>query len=203
MSGFGLTFFFVLFSHPIHYLRLCCSCCLLLIGRKSGPGTHSSLVLPPPPPYGTCPTSFITRKDSELSSLVDSRRNVPTLAVFMEVLKCEKPQKRHVHPSSRYRSVMSCSERRGTALCVFQADKGAWSRRPADGDGGEGAGCTLAMRGRSRIAIEPRIPTKLKQSTSVFRRPGRYCLHQARGAVRLSGKPGWGEGGGGGGGGWL
>ena len=45
-----------------------------------------------------------------------------------------------------------------------------------------GAYSCLAMHGRSRMTIDPRIPTMPGQSTS-----GYYCLHQARTAVRCSG----------------
>ena len=40
------------------------------------------------------------------------------------------------------------------------------------------------MHGRSRINIDPRIPTMPGRRTSGFHRPGRHCLHQARSAVR-------------------
>ena len=45
-------------------------------------------------------------------------------------------------------------------------------------------GCTHAMRGRSRVSMDPRIPIMPGRSTSGYRRPGRHCLHQARSAVR-------------------
>ena len=45
-------------------------------------------------------------------------------------------------------------------------------------------GCTHVMHGRSRMTIDPRIPTMPGRSTSGFHRPGRHCLHQARNAVR-------------------
>ena len=49
----------------------------------------------------------------------------------------------------------------------------------------EGGGCTHRMYGgRSRMTIDPRIPTMLGRSTSGFHRPGSPCLHQARSAVR-------------------
>ena len=38
--------------------------------------------------------------------------------------------------------------------------------------------------GRSRMAIDPRIPAMPGRSMSGFHRPGRHCLHQARSAVR-------------------
>ena len=40
------------------------------------------------------------------------------------------------------------------------------------------------MHGRSRMTIDPRIPTMPGRSMSGFHRPGRHCLHQARSAVR-------------------
>ena len=40
------------------------------------------------------------------------------------------------------------------------------------------------MNGRSRNTIDPRIPTMPGRSMPGFPRPGRYCLHQAQGAVR-------------------
>ena len=42
------------------------------------------------------------------------------------------------------------------------------------------------MHGRSRMTIDPRIPTMPGRSTSGFHRPGRHRLHQARSAVRCS-----------------
>ena len=40
------------------------------------------------------------------------------------------------------------------------------------------------MHGRSRITVDPRIPTMPRRSMSGFHRPGRHCLHQARSAMR-------------------
>ena len=40
------------------------------------------------------------------------------------------------------------------------------------------------MHGRSRMTIDARNPTIPGRSMSGFHRPGRYCLHQARNAVR-------------------
>ena len=34
--------------------------------------------------------------------------------------------------------------------------------------------------------IDPRIPTTPGRSTSGFQKPGRHCVHQARGAVKCS-----------------
>ena len=40
------------------------------------------------------------------------------------------------------------------------------------------------MHGRSRMTVDPRILTMLGWGTSGFHRPGRHCLHQARGGER-------------------
>ena len=42
------------------------------------------------------------------------------------------------------------------------------------------------MHSRSLKTIDPRIPTMPGRSTSGFHRPGRFRVHQARSAVRLS-----------------
>ena len=42
------------------------------------------------------------------------------------------------------------------------------------------------IHGRSRINRDPRIPTMPGRSMSGSHQPGRYCLHQARSAVRCS-----------------
>ena len=47
-------------------------------------------------------------------------------------------------------------------------------------------GGTQFVHGRSRMAIDPRIPTMPERSTPGFHQPGRHCLHQARSAVRCS-----------------
>ena len=49
-----------------------------------------------------------------------------------------------------------------------------------------GGGYTQFVHGRSRMTIDPRIPTIPGRSTSGFHQPGRHCLHQARSAVRCS-----------------
>ena len=49
--------------------------------------------------------------------------------------------------------------------------------------GGEG-GVLDVMHGRGRTTVDPRIPTMPGRRTSSFHQPGRYCLHQARSAVR-------------------
>ena len=54
--------------------------------------------------------------------------------------------------------------------------------------GGErgGGGCTQFVHDRSRMSIDPRIPTMPGRSTSGFHKPRRHCLHRARSAVRYS-----------------
>ena len=42
---------------------------------------------------------------------------------------------------------------------------------------------------RSRMTVDPRIPTMPGRSPSSFHRPGRHRLHQAQSAVRMGG--GW------------
>ena len=50
-----------------------------------------------------------------------------------------------------------------------------------------GCVCAHVMHGRSRMTIDPRIPTMQERSiTSGFHRPGRHCLHRARRAVRCA-----------------
>ena len=49
-----------------------------------------------------------------------------------------------------------------------------------------GGGRTQFAHGRSRMIIDPRIPTIPGRGTSGFHQPGRHCLHQARSAVRCS-----------------
>ena len=49
--------------------------------------------------------------------------------------------------------------------------------------GGWGVGCVDVMHGRSRMTIDPRIPTMPGRITLGFHRPGGHCLHQARSAV--------------------
>ena len=51
---------------------------------------------------------------------------------------------------------------------------------------GMGRGVTQFVHGRSRMAIDPRIPTMPGRSTSGFHQLGTLCLHQARSAVRCS-----------------
>ena len=47
-------------------------------------------------------------------------------------------------------------------------------------------GCTQFAHGRSRMTVDPHIPTIPGRSTSGFHRPGRHSLHQAQSAVRCS-----------------
>ena len=49
-----------------------------------------------------------------------------------------------------------------------------------------GGGGTQFVDGRSRMTVDPRIPTMPGWSTSDFHQPGRHFLHQARSAVRCS-----------------
>ena len=54
------------------------------------------------------------------------------------------------------------------------------------GEGG-GGGVLSIVHGRSRMTIDPRIPTMTGRSTSAFHQPpGRYCSSQARSAVSCS-----------------
>ena len=46
--------------------------------------------------------------------------------------------------------------------------------------------CTQFVHGRSRMTIDPRIPTMPGRSTSGLHPPGSHCLHQARSAARCS-----------------
>ena len=47
-------------------------------------------------------------------------------------------------------------------------------------------GGTQFVHGRSRVTLDPRIPTMPGRSTSGLHQPGRHCLHQARSAMRCS-----------------
>ena len=49
--------------------------------------------------------------------------------------------------------------------------------------GGWGRG-TQFVHDRSRMTIDPPIPTMPGRSTSGFHQPGTHCLHQARSSVR-------------------
>ena len=46
---------------------------------------------------------------------------------------------------------------------------------------------------RSRMTVDPRIPTIPERSMPGFHRPGRHCLHQERNAVRCPASPMKGE----------
>ena len=68
---------------------------------------------------------------------------------------------------------------------------GKW-RRKANGGGpglqwdvgvASGGGGTQFGHGRSRVAIDPRIPTMPGRSMPGFHHPGILCLHQARSAM--------------------
>ena len=51
---------------------------------------------------------------------------------------------------------------------------------PSSNQGGrEGGGGTQCVHGRSRMTIDPRIPTMPGRSTSGFHQPGRHCLHSS------------------------
>ena len=53
-------------------------------------------------------------------------------------------------------------------VCILERlEKRPWAFR---------GGVLIFMRGRSRMAIDPRIRTTLGRSTSGFHRPGRHCL---------------------------
>ena len=62
----------------------------------------------------------------------------------------------------------------------------ARARRP-------GGGILIFMHGRSRMTLDPRVPTMPGRSTSGFHRLGRHCLQQARSAVRCLASPMKGE----------
>ena len=49
---------------------------------------------------------------------------------------------------------------------------------------GRRGGVTHVMHGRSRMTIDPCIPTMPGRSTSIFHRPGRHCFHQSGTDVR-------------------
>ena len=50
----------------------------------------------------------------------------------------------------------------------------------------KGGRVLMIMHGRSRVTVDPRIPTMPGRSTSGFHRPVRHRQHQARSAVRCS-----------------
>ena len=73
-------------------------------------------------------------------------------------------------------------------MSVFMPMSISMSMRRRGGGGERGGvggwGCTQFAHGRSRLTIDPRIPIMPGWSTSGFHQPRRYCLHQARSAVR-------------------
>ena len=65
--------------------------------------------------------------------------------------------------------------------------EGGGERTGGGGEGWKGGGMySIFVHGRSCMTINPCIPTMPGRSTSGFHRPGRYCSHQARSAVRSS-----------------
>ena len=54
------------------------------------------------------------------------------------------------------------------------------------GNRGRGGRVYSVVHGRSRMTIDPRIPTIPGRSTLGYHQPGRHCLHQARSAVKCS-----------------
>ena len=61
----------------------------------------------------------------------------------------------------------------GTGLLIFEVGRERGQRAAADGGGG---GVLVAIHGRSRMTIHPRIPTMPGLSTSDVHRPGMHCL---------------------------
>ena len=59
--------------------------------------------------------------------------------------------------------------------------------------GGGGRGVLDIIRGRSRMTIDPGLPTMPGRSTSGFHQLGRQCLCQVRSAVSSSASPMYGE----------
>ena len=92
-----------------------------------------------------------------------------------------RPGKHCLHPSAR-------GERGGgysfvACLSILTIDHAPLLRRSTGGGGGQG---TQFVHGRSRMTIDPRIPTVSGRSRSGFHQPGRHCLRRARSAVRCS-----------------
>ena len=73
-----------------------------------------------------------------------------------------------------------------TVVLYNEARATVGGRYPPPFRQGYGGGSTQFGHGRSRVSIDPRIPTMPGRSTSGFHPPGRHCLHQARSAVRCS-----------------
>ena len=72
---FLFSFFFFFQIHPIYYIGPCCSLSLVVVTQMRG---HTAGSSPPPPHYGACLALFCRGKTSARSSLVDSRRIVPS-----------------------------------------------------------------------------------------------------------------------------
>ena len=69
-----------------------------------------------------------------------------------------------------------------SSICLISSSNTSRSSLTTSHSGGER--CTHVTHGRSRMTIDPRIPTMPGQRTSGFHRPGKHCLHQARRAVK-------------------
>ena len=76
----------------------------------------------------------------------------------------------------------SCSVQASSSVCGWVRIRGC--HRLNAGAAAEGG--TQFVHGRSRLTIDPRIPTMPGRSTSAFHQSGRHCLHQARSAMRCS-----------------
>ena len=81
------------------------------------------------------------------------------------------------------REVASSSRRPTTKYLIEGGRRGG---KNVGRRGGVGGGCTQFVNGRSRMTVDPRIPTVPGRSTSGLYQPVRYCLHQAGSAVRCS-----------------
>ena len=88
-------------------------------------------------------------------------------------------------PSFTLRDITPLARRQGSPLRTIRSTV---ARRVFNDQAGMrgGGGCTQFVDGRSRMSINPRIPTIPGRSTSGFHQPGRHCLRQARSAVRCS-----------------
>ena len=75
------------------------------------------------------------------------------------------------------------ANKKGYRCCITRAAAAAAAaayssyEKMAGGNRG-GEGCTQLVHSRSRMAIEPRIPTMPGRSTSGFHQPGRHCVHR-------------------------
>ena len=79
---------------------------------------------------------------------------------------------------------IACTKHDGTARC--SASRMEEELNPTKSHSGGEGGCIQFVHGRSRMTIDPRIPTMPGRSTSGFHHPGRHCLRQARSAVGCS-----------------